>query len=117
MAIHLKEKHDTKLTFRVSDSEMEMIAEKMQKGGFENFSNFARRMFLHGMVTKVDEDELKFIHRQVAGLSNNINQIARHINETDYVFADDLKHIQTTLTSIYKLLAKLEKGTVLIGDN
>jgi hypothetical protein len=106
------------VTLRFSENELEIIAEKFSKSGFFTFSDYARRTLLDGMVTAVDSEEMDFIHRQIAGMGKNINQIARHVNETDTVYQSDLKEVKTMLTAVLAMLMRIEKGTVILsGDN
>ena len=75
----------------------------MKTFGIKNQSAFIRAMALNGYVVKLDLPELHDEVRLMGSLSNNVNQIARRLNERGSIFEteiDDIKHRQEELRMI-----------------
>lgn len=66
----------------------------MEIAQIENFGQYARKMLIDGHVLHVDYTELKELAAQVGRVGNNINQIARRMNETHNVYEQDIREIK-----------------------
>ena len=67
--------------FRVTPDEAAIIEQKMAAAGVKNRSAFFRAMVLNGYLLRLDLPELRKAARLMGRLSNNVNQIARRMNE------------------------------------
>src|SRR5574337_1036386 len=74
--------------FRVNEKENERIKLMMRKTGITNFSIFARRACCNKEIFSIDFSEYKNIISEISAtkselkrIGNNINQIAKHLNE------------------------------------
>ena len=74
--------------FFVNEKEDERIKLMMRKTGITNFSIFARRACCNKEIFSIDFSEYKNIISEIAAtkselkrIGNNINQIAKHLNE------------------------------------
>ena len=74
--------------FRVNEKENERIKLMMRKTGITNFSIFARRACCNKEIFSIDFSEYKNIISEISStkselkrIGNNINQIAKHLNE------------------------------------
>ena len=74
--------------FRVNEKENQRIKLMMRKTGINNFSIFARRACCNKEIFTLDFSEYKNIISEIAStkselkrIGNNINQIAKHLNE------------------------------------
>ena len=74
--------------FRVNEKEAERIKLMMRKTGITNFSIFARRACCNKEIFSIDFSEYKNIISEISStkselkrIGNNINQIAKHLNE------------------------------------
>ncbi len=88
------------IIFRVTQRERELIEEKMELLGARNLQAYLRKMAIDGYVIKLDLPELKEMVSLLRRCSNNLNQIARHVNETGRVYEadiDDVLRMQQTL--------------------
>ena len=104
-------------SFKATPEEDAIIQRKMKTFGIKNQSAFIRAMALNGYVLKLDLPELKELPelhdavRLMGSLSNNVNQIARRLNERGSIFEteiDDIanrqEELRTILSSILRRL-------------
>ncbi len=105
------------LQIYVTQAEKEIILKRMKETKQKNFSTFARRMMLNGLIITPDWEEVKEIHRQLAGVSNNVNQIARIANSTRSIYksdVDELTHqigdIRSMMLELIRLMKMVENG-------
>ena len=103
--IGVKEK---KIFFRVSDSLYEVIAYSAKKSGL-SISEFCRRAVLNQPIKKLpviihDEKEiaqaLRNIDANISRLGNNMNQIARHLNQGGTITQPVFEDIEQELTKL-----------------
>ena len=83
-----------KINFYVDDDELEAIKLKMDKIRVENLSLYLRKMVLEGRIIKVDYSVFNDIAESISGVSRNINQIAKRINATGNIYAEDIRQIK-----------------------
>lgn len=95
---------DMRIDLRVTKNEYDLITKKMQMIGCENMSAYIRKMAIDGMIIKLDIPELKEISSLLRYNGNNINQIAKHLNEGRQIFADDIKSIKEKQDKICKMM-------------
>ena len=86
-----KRGRDVLLHFRVSPEEESLIEIKMQQAGIKSMSAYLRKMALDGYVIKLDLPELREMISLLRRTSNNMNQIARRVNSTSRVYAEDME--------------------------
>ena len=96
------------LTFFVDDEERAAIKMKMQKINIRNQSLYLRKMALEGRIIQVDYSVFTDIGKSISGVSRNINQIAKRINTTDNIYAEDMRQIKYTQEEIWRLLKSIE---------
>ena len=84
---------DVQLNFRVSPHELELIETKMAQVGTTNREAYLRKMAIDGYVVKLDLPELREMISLLRRSSNNLNQIARRLNETGRFYAADMEDI------------------------
>lgn len=80
-------------TIRLTPVELQMIQEKMKQYGTQNFSAFVRKMAIDGYVVRLELPELKEMVSLLRYASNNINQIARRMNESGRIYDTDLEQV------------------------
>lgn len=78
----------------VSDNEYNMIKAKMSNLGTDNMAGYIRKMAIDGVIVKLDIPELKEICSLLRYNGNNINQIAKRLNEGRQVYYEDIKDIK-----------------------
>ena len=95
------EKRSVSVKFRISESELNMIQDKMQEYGTTNMSAYLRKMAIDGYVVKIEMPELKEMTRLLGIYSNNLNQIAKRINATGNLYAEDIGEIRQSQDKIW----------------
>lgn len=84
---------DTQIIFWVSEEEKKLIEEKMAQVGITNLSAYLRKISIDGMIIKLELPELKELISLLRYTSNNINQIAKRINESGRIYDADLEAV------------------------
>ena len=102
-----EERRKVRVDSYFSPTEYKMLQEKMRGAGVSNMSAFIRKMSLDGFIIKLDMKELKEMTRLLRIYGNNLNQIARRVNETNRFYAADLDEIRTGQD---KLWAEMNKA-------
>ena len=99
------------LNFRVTEREKQLIEDRMQEIGTTNREAYLRKIAIDGMLVKLEVPELKEIVSLMRRTSNNVNQIARRLNETGRIYevdiADVLKQQEQLWGSLNQLLTQL----------
>lgn len=80
-----------RLEFYVSEKELRMIQQKMAQIGTNNFSAYLRKIAIDGCIIKLELPELRDMVSILRRSSNNLNQIARRVNETGRFYAADME--------------------------
>ena len=84
-------KREIMLRFRVTPEEREWIEERMAQLGTTNMAAYLRKIAIDGYVLKLDLPELKEMVSLLRRSSNNLNQIAKRVNETGRVYDADIE--------------------------
>ena len=103
-----------RIDIRISENEYDLIMLKMAQCKSSNLSAYMIKMAIDGMIVNLEMPELKEISRLLRYNGNNINQIAKRLNEGKNVYASDISDIQNMqaeildmVKNIYMKLAKL----------
>lgn len=88
----------------------------MKQLEIRNMSAFLRAMVLNGYVLKLDLPQLREMIRLLANLTNNVNQIARRVNEHGSIYESEIDEIQEKVNQLLcmmnQLLSTLQLNTV-----
>ena len=84
----------------VTPEERALIQQKMAQLGTKNFSAYARKMLID---VHIDTGPVRAQTAELQKIGVNINQIARRINSTGTVYAQDLEDIKGALAQIWQL--------------
>ena len=96
--------------FRVTPEERAMIDRRMAQAETINMAAYLRKMAIDGYVVKLDLPELRDLISLLRRTSNNFNQIARRVNSTDRIYADDIQEMKTMIEQTWEATNKvLEK--------
>ena len=102
---------NVQIIFWVSEAEKRMIEEKMTQAGMTNLSAYLRRIAIDGMIVRLELPELKEMVSLLRYASNNINQIAKRLNESGRAYDTDLAEILEKQKQLWgfanKILMKL----------
>ena len=88
--------------FRVTPEERKMIDRRMEQAGITNMAAYLRKMAIDGYVVKLELPELRDFISLLRRTSNNFNQIARRVNSTDRIYADDIAEMKNLLEQIWE---------------
>lgn len=91
----MKEKPRTeRLKFRISPEERALIEQKMKIAGFENKSEYCRKMLINGFTINTDIPEIREILSELAHMGNNLKQLVQWAHETDSVYETEILELQ-----------------------
>lgn len=103
----MREKRSQRLEFWVNSQEREHIEKRMGLVHCGNMASYLRRMALHGYMIHLELPELRECVTLLRRASNNINQIAKRVNETSRVYEADLVQIQSAQAELWALLRQI----------
>jgi len=95
------------IIIRVTEEERALIEEKMQQIPTLNLSAYARKILIDGYIITLDLQEVKGHTAQLQKIGVNINQIAKRINETGRIYADDMDEIKRAMEEVWRLERRL----------
>ena len=91
-----------RIEFRVSESENNLITEKMQVANIRNREAYLRKMCLDGYVVRVDFSDVREMIRHLRNATNNLNQVAKRANETRSIYETDIKDLQDNYENLWQ---------------
>ena len=100
-------KRNVQIIIRVTEEERALIEEKMQQIPTLNLSAYARKILIDGYIITLDLQEVKGHTAQLQKIGVNINQIAKRINETRRIYADDMDEIKRAMEEVWRLERRL----------
>lgn len=101
--------------FRVTPEERKMIDRRMEQAGISNMAAYLRKMAIDGYVVKLELPELRDFISLLRRTSNNFNQIARRVNSTDRIYADDIAEMKNLLKQIWEADNRILEKLAAIG--
>lgn len=101
-----KDTKDSLITFLASENDKRLISEKMKLAGITNLSAYLRKMAIDGYIVNLDIGEVYELLTLMRRTSANINQIAKRVNITGNIYADDIEEISYRQNEIINLLKK-----------
>ena len=96
-----KRKRNIVIRFRVTPEEREMIESKMAQFGTTNMAAYLRKISIDGYVVRLDLPELREMVSLLRRSSNNLNQIARRVNETSRIYDADIDCLKENQEKIW----------------
>ena len=104
-------KREHRLFIRVTDEERSCIFDKMYGMGIHRLSAYIRKMALDGYCLNLDLPQLRRMAYLLQNCSNNLNQVAKRVNESGKIYAADLADLRTRLDELIdigkQILSKL----------
>jgi len=89
------------MTFRVTEKERDMIRKRQEQSGIRNMRSYLLKMAIDGRVIIVDSDSINEMNRLLSNVSNNINQIAKRVNQTGNIYKNDLEEINNRIEEVW----------------
>jgi len=102
----------------INQDEENLLKLKSKKSGL-NESEFLRSCIKGYKIKEQPTKEIREFIKQITGIANNINQIARAVNAVGYVRDDDLEYIKNTIPQFILDFQKrlYARGGDFIGSN
>ncbi|EFM38931.1 hypothetical protein HMPREF0379_1330 [[Eubacterium] yurii subsp. margaretiae ATCC 43715] len=104
------------LIIRLNKDKKELFERKMKLAKCKNMSLFIRKCVLEKEIYQVDLQPFAELQGLLYNATNNINQIAKHINSTGIIYRDDIndmkkqiEHFSKELWQIHSLLLNRTK--------
>lgn len=79
------------MKFRATPEEYDLIQQKAELSGIVSLSAYIRKMAIDGYVIKLELPELREMISLLRRSSNNLNQVARRVNSTSRIYAEDME--------------------------
>ena len=86
----------------MSESERDLIAQKMAAAGIRNREAYLRKMTLDGYIIRLDLSAVKEMTRLLANATNNMNQLTKRANETRSIHESDIKDLKANYDSLWE---------------
>ena len=102
-----RRKRGVQLNFRVSEKELEVIEQKMERLGILNREAYLRKMALDGYAVRLDLPELKELLSLLRRHSSNLNQLVRRVNTTGRVYEADLEDIIKRQSELWEAIGQI----------
>ena len=100
-------KRNVQIIIRVTEEKRALIEEKMRQIPTLNLSAYARKILIDGYIITLDLQEVKGHTAQLQKIGANVNQIAKRINETGRIYADDIDEIKRVMEEVWRLERRL----------
>ena len=95
------------IKFFVTEQERDVIRQRMELIGTTNLSAYMRKISQDGFLYRVTIDGLPEICKEVEAIGQNINQVAKRVNSTNTIYAEDIRLMKAELDRIWDLLKKI----------
>ena len=95
------------LYFKVSPEEKARIDEKMEQLGIHNRRAYLRKMAVDGYAVRVDMVDFKALVSLLRICSNNLNQIAKRVNSTGNLYAEDVADLQSRYGELWNAVSTI----------
>ena len=97
-----KLKRNIHVGFRVTEEEQEWIRRRMNQTGIRSLRAYLLKMAVDGYIVNLDLADVRECSRLLRIVSNNVNQLTRHVNSGGNIYAADIKDIQNRLDGIWR---------------
>jgi hypothetical protein len=97
----VKRSRNISLSFYVNAEEHEMIKRRMAQAGVKNLRAFILKQAIDGRVIHVELSSVNEMCRLLSNATNNINQVAKRVNETGNVYAEDYNELSARYDELW----------------
>jgi alpha/beta superfamily hydrolase len=94
-------KREIFIRFMVTETERDMIYKRMEQAGVKNLRAYLLKMAIDGQIVRIELDSVKEMTRLLGNATNNINQIARRVNQSGDFYDADLDEIRARVDDIW----------------
>lgn len=93
-----------RISFRLAPDELDFVKRKAKLSGAKNLSCYLRKMAITGMIINYSDETLNGLKKDIAGIGNNLNQIAMRVNRTNTIYSDDISEIKEKVEQMWQSL-------------
>jgi hypothetical protein len=111
----MSRKRNVQIIFWVTEDERDMIEQKMAQVGTDNLSAYLRKIAIDGYIVKLDLPELREMISLLRRSSNNLNQIAKRLNETGRFYAADLEDMLRRQEQLWQTANRILSRLAMVG--
>ena len=111
----MSRKRNVQIIFWVTEDERDMIEQKMAQVGTDNLSAYLRKIASDGYIVKLDLPELREMISLLRRSSNNLNQIAKRLNETGRFYAADLEDMLRRQEQLWQTANRILSRLAMVG--
>ena len=104
-----KRRRPIHLHVMVSEEEQALIQQRMAESGIRNMGAYMRKMALNGYVLHVDLSPVRELVSLQRRCSNNLNQVAIHVNTYGGIYPNEIKALQRDYADLWRALSDLLK--------
>jgi len=97
------------LHFMVDEKEHALIKRQMAESGIKNLRSYLLKQAVDGRIIHVELDSVREMVRLLSNATNNLNQIARRVNETGNIYAADIEDIRGRYESLWGQVKEILK--------
>lgn len=91
------------MKFYVNDEEKYLIEDKMREANIKNMGAYLRKVAIDGHIFILDNMPLREMNTNMTRFSSNLNQIAKRVNSTSSIYAEDLEEIKEMMKDLWQL--------------
>ena len=83
------------------------MRKKMDALGITNESAYMRALALNGYILKLDLPQIREMIRLLSNMTNNLNQIARRLNEQGQIYDTEMEEMLQKQDELWQMMRKL----------
>ena len=91
-----------RIEIKLTKEEKELFKKKMKISNSKTMAHFIRKCVLEKEIYNVDLEPFRNIQWLLSNATNNINQVAKHVNQTGVVYKTDIETIKKEVDRISK---------------
>lgn len=103
-------KRTIQLAIRVSEEERALIAQRMEQAGVRSLRAYVLKMAVDGFVVNLDLTDVREMVSLLRRSSNNLNQIAKRVNETRSIYEADIQDLRAHYDKLWEQAGRILKG-------
>ncbi|MCL2202950.1 MAG: plasmid mobilization relaxosome protein MobC [Defluviitaleaceae bacterium] len=98
-----------RIEFRLSDSENDLVKKKIESAGIRNREAYIRKMVCEGYIIHMDFSGIREVIHLQRNATNNLNQIARHLNSGGNIHQNDMNAFMEIHEQIWQAIEFVAK--------
>ncbi len=114
---------NVRLEIKLTEEEMKIFQEKMKLSKSRTMAHFIRKYVQEKEIYYVDLEPFRDIQWSLSNVTNNINQIAKHVNQTGVIYKKDIEAMRKDIDEISRevwnihslLLKRIKQKQKLLG--